>query len=592
MQINRQWWDETSNVHKHVFSAVGNIRRNQTAIEDLQERHFRLYSGLPLYSAFTFNLAFDQMDAKFTMNVVQAATNTLVSKITKNKIKPTFLTDGGDWGMQQQAKKLDKYVYGQFYKLKVREEAKKAFRDACVFGDGFIKHWHDSEGNIHIKRVFNPCLIVDQAETLYGQEPKTIYEVRIVEKDVLKEKYPDFKLEIDEASISDVPFFIDSFETSHNLVVVLEAWRVKIKNGKQEKVGKHFIGISTATFIMEDFDFEEIPYISMPFMPNAIGFYSKGVAEMITGHQVEINRTLRRLSRSMNLMSSPQILVDYMSDIIDTHFNNEVGNIIKYKNTPPVYNFPQGVSPVVIDYLLMMYQKAFEEVGISQLSAQSKKPEGLDSGKALREYNDIETERFAEVAQNWESFHLKIAEAIIKHSVKIRESGGKVTVLSPSKYGAEKIDFKDIKLKDSEYVMQAYATNMLPKEPSGRLQYVQELISMQILDPEDAADLLEFPDVTEAMALKSAGRNDIKNVANLIIEKGEYIVPEPYQSIDFGIQYMNSMYSLMKIRGLPVERLDLLQRWINDALALKAEMTPPPQELPQELPPEMGQTPI
>ena len=124
MQINRQWWDETSNVHKHVFSAVGNIRRNQTAIEDLQERHFRLYSGLPLYSAFTFNLAFDQMDAKFTMNVVQAATNTLVSKITKNKIKPTFLTDGGDWGMQQQAKKLDKYVYGQFYKLKVREEAK------------------------------------------------------------------------------------------------------------------------------------------------------------------------------------------------------------------------------------------------------------------------------------------------------------------------------------------------------------------------------------------------------------------------------------------------------------------------------------
>ena len=590
MEINRQWWDESSEVHKAVFKAAGNIRKNQTALEDLQERHFRLYSGLPLYSAFTFNLAFDQMDAKFTMNVVQSATNTLVSKITKNKIKPTFLTDGGDWGMQQQAKKLDKYIFGQFYKLKVREEAKKAFRDACIFGDGFIKHWHDDQGQIHIRRVFNPCILIDQAETLYGQEPKTVYEIRIVEKDVLKEKYPDYKLEIDEASISDVPFFIDSFESSHNLVVVLEAFRVKIVNGKQVKMGKHFIGISTATFIHEDYDFEEIPYIPMQFMPNAIGFYSKGVAEMITGHQVEINRTLRRLSRSMNLMSSPHILVDYMSDIVDTHFNNEVGNIIKYKNTPPVFNFPQGVSPVVVEYLLMMYQKAFEEVGLSQLSAQSKKPEGLDSGRALREYNDIETERFAELAQNWEAFHLKIADAIIKHSVKIREAGGKVVVLSPNKYGAEKIDFKDIKLKDSEYIMQAYATNLLPKEPAGRLQFVQELIGMQILDPEEGAELLEFPDVSEAMAIKSATRNDIKNVAFLIIDKGDYLPPEPYQNLDFGIQYFNSMYSHMKIKGLPQERLDLLQRWINDALALKAELTPPEPVMPEV--PMMEQPPI
>jgi len=601
MEYKTTWWEQDSEPHKRVFETAGNIRRNQTAQEDLDERHFRLYSGLPLYSAFTFNLTFDTLDAKFTMNVVQSATNTLVSKIAKNKVRPTFLTDDGDWGMQQQAKKLTKYTYGQFYKSKVYEETKKALRDACIFGDGFVKHWHDSQGNINVKRVFKPSLIVNQAEVMYAQEPKTIYEVRVVDKGTLKEKYPDFKQEIDEASISDIPFFIDSFESNHQLAVVVEAYRVAHKTVDKEgkeilHPGKHFIGISTATFVYEDFKREKIPYTRIQYVPNAVGYYGKGVAEIITGHQIELNRMLRRISRSMNIMSSPNILVDYMSEIIDTHFNNEVGTIIKYKGAPPAYNFPMGINPVAIDWFLTVYQKAFEEIGLSQLTAQSKKPSGLDSGKALREYNDIETERFAELAQAWEQFHLDIADAIIDHSKQIAEEGGDVVVLSPDKYGAQKIDFKKIKLKNSEYVMQVYPTSMLPKTPAGRLAYVQEMLAAGLLEPQEGLSLLEFPDVSEITENKNAGTDDIKWTVYTIIEDGVYNPPEPYQNLDYGIQYMNSTYLRMKSRGLPVERLDLLQKWINDALSLKEQMMPPmpagPEMLPEDMAAELAQAEV
>jgi len=88
---------------------------------------------------------------------------------------------------------------------------------------------------------------------------------------------------------------------------------------------------------------DKIPYIRLPFVPNALGYLSRGVAELITGHQVEINRTLRRISRAMNLMTSPSIFIDYMSEVIDTHFNNDVGTIVKFKDKPPIYNFPQGI---------------------------------------------------------------------------------------------------------------------------------------------------------------------------------------------------------------------------------------------------------
>lgn len=591
MNYQAPWWEIKAEPHNKVFEALGNIRKNQTGQEALDERSFRLYSGLPIYSAFTFNLGFEASEAKLTMNVVQSAVNTLVSKITKNKVKPTFLTDGGDWGMQQQAKKLDKYVFGQFYKAKVYEETKKAFRDAGIFGDGFVKHWHDSNGEIHVKRVFKPCITIDQAETLYGQEPKTIYEVRIVDKAMLKQKYPDFAIEIDGASISDLPYFVDSYESNINLCAVVEAYRAahKVMVDGEEKVipGKHFIGISKATFLFEDFHMEKVPYIRIPFVPNALGYFSKGVAELITGHQVEINRMLKRISRSMNLMSSPSILVDFMSEIVDTHFNNEVGTVIKYKNTPPIWNFPQGISPVVIEWFLTVYQKAFEEVGLSQLTAQAKKPEGLDSGKALREYNDIETERFAELAQNWEQFHLDISAAIIEHSEIIAKEGGKPVVLSPDKMGAMKIDFKSIKLKNSEYIMQTYPTSMLPKTPAGRLQYVQEMLMSGLVTPEEGLSLLEFPDVAEITENKNAYIDDIRYTAYQIINDAVYNPPEPYQNLAYGITYMNSMYLKMKTRGLPTERLDLLQKWINDALSLQESMSQPQEPTPEMMAAEM-----
>ena len=275
----------------------------------------------------------------------------------------------------------------------------------AYLGMGFVKHWHDSDGEIHAKRVFKPSLLFDLGEAMFSNDPKTVYEVRIVNKNTLKQKYPDYSTEIDSAKLSDLPFFVDNTEANLNLVAVVEAYRAGYKKtGKKKKgekdeelsPGKHFIGISTATFLWEDFKMDKIPYVRIPFSPNALGYLSRGIAELITGHQVELNRTIKRISRAMNLMTSPSIFIDYMSEGIDTHFNNDVGNIIKFKDKPPIYNYPQGISPIVIDWFLTVYQKAFEEVGLSQLTAQAQKPAGLDSGKALREYNDIETERFAD----------------------------------------------------------------------------------------------------------------------------------------------------------------------------------------------------
>jgi hypothetical protein len=128
--------------------------------------------------------------------------------------------------------------------------------------------------------------------------------------------------------------------------------------------------------------------------------------------------------------------------------------------------------------------------------------------------------------------------------------------------------------------MQVYPTSMLPKTPAGRLAYVQEMLGAGLLTPEEGLTLLEFPDIAEITENKNAYMDDIRYTAYLIVNDAEYNPPEPYQNLAFGIQYMNSMYLKMKTRQLPSERLDLLQKWINDALSLQEQMTQPAMEEP------------
>ena len=60
-----------------------------------------------------------------------------------------------------------------------------------------------------------------------------------------------------------------------------------------------------------------------------------------------------------------------------------------------------------------------------------------------------------------------------------------------------------------------------------------------------------------------------------MLEKDEYLPPEPYQKLEVGVQYMQSAYLYYKNRGCPQEKLDLLLNWINDA----TEMLSPPEEV-------------
>ena len=116
----------------------------------------------------------------------------------------------------------------------------------------------------------------------------------------------------------------------------------------------------------------------------------------------------------MHMMSTPKVFLDMSSKVISSHLNNDIGAIIKYQGNKPDFQVTQAVHPELFQHLDRLYNRAYEIAGISQLSAQSKKPGGLTSGIAITEYNDIESERFNIIGQRYENFYKNAARHIIR----------------------------------------------------------------------------------------------------------------------------------------------------------------------------------
>jgi hypothetical protein len=512
-------------------------------------------------------------DAGIRLNVVQSCVDTLVSKLVKNSPRPMFLTDNGDWSNRRKAEKRTQFVLGAFQATKTYQKTPQALLQALVYGDGFVKVY-SNQGELCVEPALTLEIFVDENEAIYGK-PRRMWQTRLVDKNTLKAMYPEKAAKIDEIKGVQAPFYMNS-GSEHNLVPVVEFWKLgkKDKKGKY-KGGEHRIIVGEDDLVEpEEWTRGSFPFAHIGFIRNLVGYYHKGVAETLTMHQIEINKTLKRISDSLRLVASPKVLYDYQSKIIKSHFNNDVGAMIGYLGTPPTFINPSAVSPELFKHLADMIQLAYNEVGLSSLSVTSQKPAGLNSGKALREYNDLETERFASLAKTWEQLHMDIAELILEECQEMEESGQKVEFLASDSKGCQRISFKDVHL--DKYHIQVYPTSMLPKTPAGRLEYVQEMLGAGLLSPEEGLSLLDFPDTEKVTMFKNAKFNDILATIDIMLESGEYIPPEQYQDLVNGITYMQSAYLYYKKEKCPEEKLDLLLRWINDAMYL----VNPPQEEP------------
>lgn len=593
-----KWWEakDDGELAGQLLSTAAYLKESQNYRYRQAAIYARLYGNMSLFNFMGSSAAkMDTMNGlpidRPTFNLVQSCVDTLVSRISQSRPAPVFLTDNGDYKERRLAKQLNNFILGEFYQTKTYEKATTILRDALVEGTGCLKVYPTSDNKVGVERVLLTELLVDANESIYG-EPRQIYQLKLIDRAVLMDMCPKFKTTIKQAETAYPDNSGDSSKTVSDLVMVVEGWR--LKSGKDAKDGRHTLACTSGVIFDEQFDKDAFPFVFLHYSPRLLGFWAQGMSEQLMGTQLEINSLLHTISKSIKLAGVPRIFVEDGSKVTSSAFNNEIGSVIKYRGTKPSYEIANCVPQELYAQLQRLIDYGYQQCGVSALQASSQKPAGLNSGEAIRSYDDISTDRSASLSKRYDNVFIDLAYLIIDLAKDIAVETGTYQTVYPKKDGTKQIDLPEMDLLQDPFVIQCFNMSSLPRDPAGRMQKITEMVQAGMISIKEGRRLLDYPDLDQMEKLANASEERIFQILDKIVEDGEYTPPDPFMDLGLASELVVQYYNLYVAAKLEEERAEMLRNFHTQVQDLLAAATPPappgmapgapPQANPEQLP--------
>lgn len=592
------WWKASdADMGSQIQGTINFIKNHQTDRVEQLTVSSRLYGN---NSAFNFigpalsksaSSAATSNSNRISFNLCASVIDTMESKIAKNRVVPQFITSGGVWGMQKKAENLTKFLEGCFHAHDVHKKTVNQFRDGGVWGSGLVKVYRDGD-DIGVDRAFPHSILVDEIEAMSCQ-PRQMHEIRMVDRDILLDMFSDTTDEIKEIIKTASPETTLDFGTSGtaaDILVVSESWH--LKSGKEAKDGLKVMCIGDKIIDKEEWKYDYFPFVKFDYSKRLIGYWGQGACERLQNIQGEINRGMITIQRCHWMLAGPKIAIDMMSKIPTQHLNNDIASIIHYSDKPPMYMTPPIIQAEVYTWVDSLIQKGFQQEGVSQLAASSLKPAGVDSGAALRTFDEIGDDRLLFIQQQIEEATLEIGRRMIDVAKEIYADKKTFKVVFPQASFMESIDWKDVKLKDDEYVLKAYPVSSLPDDPAGRLAYVQEQMQAGLISPRAGRKLMSNPDIEMSDKLANAAENLIDKIMEDMLEyNGQYQPPEPYYDLTLARSIALQYYNYAALNNCPNGRLELIERFlrqIDDLTGVNQPQAPGVMPMGAPVPPQQS----
>jgi hypothetical protein len=428
-----------------------------------------------------------------SLNVIKSVVDTLVSKIATSKVRPFINTLNGSYKEMQTALQAQQFFDIFYEEQNVHMTVSKAFEDACIFDTGVVYIDKDTHA---IKKCLPWQVHVRPAELVYNKLTRVYYEqtdypVTLLPKDITKE----FKKKVD---YTDYGIYYDTFN----------------------KVKAHIIAGHVVK--TETWDYDILPFVFLYYGKPNIGTTSLSVVDILYTLQNQIDMLIAKISAAAELTPGNTILLPEGGSVKATSLNNGVGNVLTYRPTPNMTGSPVTVAtPAFIDgqyqYLLDdLIQRAYELVGISQLSAMSQKPTGLDSGVALSTLESVESDRFETQLKQVINSYVDIARTCVELF------DGDIL---PDNNRRLSINWDDLRKSNDSLKIQFSAADALSKDPSVKLQQLQALAQSGIIPQSRIASLMELPDIQSGFSLANNAVNAVYAVINDCIENNSFELP-------------------------------------------------------------------
>lgn len=502
-----------------------------------------------------------------SINVIKSCIDTLTSKIAQSKVRPFFNCINGTFKDINVCKNAQQYFDQYFDIEEVNKKVSMAFRDACIFDHGVI--YVDSETK-SITKALPWQVFVRPAELTYNNVTRAYYCQNDYPVSMLPEKYRNkvLKANPDQEYVT--------YGIYYDTVDQCKA-----------------VYISELDFVeIEKYEGNRVPFIFLWYNNPIHGGSSVSVVDMLYGIQKEVNTLMSKVKDASQLSPALTFFLPDDATIKSTQLNNRVGNVITYKATsdmsgsPVTVATPNFIDSQYIELINNLKETAYEMVGISQLSAQSKKPSGLNSGIALQTVEDVESERFEEQLNQVIRCYVEIAKTCLRVFPK------EETIL-PDTPNRLDVRWKDIVDEEKKMQIQFSAADSLSKDPSTKLQQLQQLAQVGVIPQERIAQFMELPDLEGGYSLSNNAINAVLSVIRDCIESDNFDVPDYIPIPMLKTEIINTQLSLraanFKKNQEDIEKLNQLYNVVVQMEQQMNQPTPEEQAMQQQQQAQMAE---
>lgn len=578
-----EWWkaEDDRQLSAEICGNLAYLKTNQTYRMRQLAVDVRLYCGLSAYSYAGSNVSkMDRTktlpDDRPTFNLIQACTDTLVSRLSQNEPAPKFLTDGADYKQRHLAQELNRFILGEFYQTNAYAKATKVLRDAIVMGCGVLKVYEGDNEKVCVDRVLPTDLFVDDNDSLNG-EPQSMMQMKLVDRDKLMANNPKAADKIAATPQSYPDNASDTGRTISDQVLVVEGWKLPSGPDKDAPgyiAGRHTIATMGGVIFDEEYHKTKFPFVFLNYSDPFLGFWGQGLGTQLFGTQLSINRIMYTITRAISLVGVPRVFIDQSSKVVKAHNNNEIGVMITYSGTKPSYEVAPCNAPELYAERDKLIDYGFRQCGVSNMQATGQKPAGLKSGEAIRSYDDINTDRFAALAKKYESVFVELAYLITDTAMDIAKETGHYQTVYPNKDGTKEIDLPKMGFLKDPFVIQCFTESSLPRTPAGRVEKVTEQVQAGMLTIKEGRRLLKFPDLEQNEKLDNASEERIFQILDKIVEDGDYTPPDTFLDLELATTLVVQYINLYLAANLEEEKADMLRTFFNQVQALKQAAMP------------------
>ena len=368
---------------------------------------------------------------------------------------------------------------------------------------------------------------------------------------------------------------------------VLEAWRRA--SGPDEKDGRHVVVVAGATLVDEEWVHDFFPFARMHYNDPVTGYDGQGLVEQLEGYQYDINLMSTSISESYRLLGHTLVLVPDNARIQDTEFRAGVGMIVRHApgGSPNVFQ-PNPVHPAVYQRLHDLAQDALNNVGISQMSAQSQTPTGITAAVAIQAVDDIETERFIIFGRSYETWCLDIARLMIAANQEIAETYGEFAVSVPMRGTLLDLKWADTVL--DSYHLRVFSTSLLPQQPAARLDKLKMLWDAELIDRATFLRQLDAPDLAAELDLETADQMLADEQIEHLLDAPEDtpadklagVLPVPEMNLAWTVRRCKQKTCRAQLDGADEYVLARLRDYTAAAIEMIRLANPPPPPLPPD----------